>query len=438
MKKDKEPVLTKNILSEEEFLIVVQKYAHELLSQCMVVRGKDPGLKIFNKKFLGLLIANARILEDFLDDHGAKKNKTWFYFRELVAAARSFGQTGYLVAFIQKRYLIVNIELKSLKEFIQKTSEVQNSVVKALIYVLEKIVITADNLGIKHSDSAPDVRGEIDDFSINRGCLPVTLDKPNIKEDGKDIAKICSLYHNFFQEFQTMGCLSGNIDCQEIKQFLPEIINEEYIRKLELEMHNLESFFDTYVNSRFKDDSDIRLVHLRNYISIPLHLLETARTWSHFYERHPKIHQELNKVLKNECILEYIINWALCYCGKFVSYGKNLAEEILGDYTSEGTVELNIPKKMGFHLRPSTLTAKVVNYYGSKVQMVVGEDKFDASSVLSITWAGGKIEREGIKKVTFVGDKRALKDLEILASVNYGEDSMGKDLPLPKELSYLR
>jgi hypothetical protein len=40
--------------------------------------------------------------------------------------------------------------------------------------------------------------------------------------------------------------------------------------------------------------------------------------------------------------------------------------------------------------------------------------------------------------VTFVGDKRALRDLEILASVNYGEDTMGKDQPLPKELSYLR
>lgn len=437
MKKNKKPTLTKNILSEEEFLPFVQKYANELLSQCMVVKEKNPGLKIFNKKFLGLLIANTRILEDFLDDHGAKKNKTWFYFREIVAAARSFGQTGYLVAFIQKRYLGVNIELKSLKEFIQKTSEVQKSLEKALVYLLEKIEITSDKLGLRHSDSPPELIGEID-FSIKRGQLPVTLDKPDIKDDGKDITKICSLYHNFFQEFQTMDCLSGNIDCQEIKEFIPEIINEAYIRKLELEMHNIESFFDTYVNSRFKDDTDLRLVHLRNYISIPLHLLETARTWSHFYERHPEIHQELHKVIKNECILEYIINWALCYCGKFVSYGKNLAEEILCDYTLEGTVELNIPQKMGFHLRPATLTAKVVNYYGSKVQMIVGEDKFDAGSILSITWAGGKIAREEIKKVTFVGDKRALKDLEILASVNYGEDSMGKDQPLPKELSYLR
>ena len=33
---------------------------------------------------------------------------------------------------------------------------------------------------------------------------------------------------------------------------------------------------------------------------------------------------------------------------------------------------------------------------------------------------------------------RALNDIKILAGVNYGEDSMGKDVPLPKELKYLR
>jgi hypothetical protein len=49
----------------------------------------------------------------------------------------------------------------------------------------------------------------------------------------------------------------------------------------------------------------------------------------------------------------------------------------------------------------------------------------------------GKIKKEGIRKVKFKGDKRALDDLKILAEVNYGEDHMGKGIPLPKELSYL-
>jgi hypothetical protein len=57
---------------------------------------------------------------------------------------------------------------------------------------------------------------------------------------------------------------------------------------------------------------------------------------------------------------------------------------------------------------------------------------------LDIQWAGGKIQKEQISEVLFEGDIRALKDIEILAGVNYGEDTMGKGVPLPKELKYLK
>ena len=50
----------------------------------------------------------------------------------------------------------------------------------------------------------------------------------------------------------------------------------------------------------------------------------------------------------------------------------------------------------------------------------------------------GKIQKENLKEVVFEGDSRTLKDIQTLASVNYGEDLMGKGVPLPKELKYLR
>ncbi|MCK5202364.1 MAG: HPr family phosphocarrier protein, partial [Desulfobacterales bacterium] len=58
-------------------------------------------------------------------------------------------------------------------------------------------------------------------------------------------------------------------------------------------------------------------------------------------------------------------------------------------------------------------------------------------SVLDIQWAGGKIQKEELKEVVFEGDARTLKDIETLAGVNYGEDTMGKGVPLPVELKYL-
>jgi len=50
----------------------------------------------------------------------------------------------------------------------------------------------------------------------------------------------------------------------------------------------------------------------------------------------------------------------------------------------------------------------------------------------------GKINKENIVEVVFEGDTRALTDIEILAGANYGEDSIGKGVPLPKELGYLK
>ena len=115
-----------------------------------------------------------------------------------------------------------------------------------------------------------------------------------------------------------------------------------------------------------------------------------------------------------------------------------LAKEILNENIERSTITVGIPVTLGFHSRPSLLVAKIVQHYGGQVELCVGSDRFDASSVLDLQWAGGKIQKENITEVVFAGDARTLKDIEILARVNYGEDTMGKDLPLPKELNYLK
>ena len=70
--------------------------------------------------------------------------------------------------------------------------------------------------------------------------------------------------------------------------------------------------------------------------------------------------------------------------------------------------------------------------------MIANEKEFDATSVIDLMWAGGMIKKENITEIEFRGETLAIKDLQILAKVNYGEDNMGNSTPLPKELSYLR
>jgi len=50
----------------------------------------------------------------------------------------------------------------------------------------------------------------------------------------------------------------------------------------------------------------------------------------------------------------------------------------------------------------------------------------------------GKIDISTDLKARFIGDKRVLDDIKLLAESGYGEDSFGNNTPLPKELTYLR
>ncbi len=50
----------------------------------------------------------------------------------------------------------------------------------------------------------------------------------------------------------------------------------------------------------------------------------------------------------------------------------------------------------------------------------------------------GKIDIGTTIKVVFVGDKRVLADIKLLADNGYGEDNFGNNIPLPEGLTYLR
>lgn len=148
--------------------------------------------------------------------------------------------------------------------------------------------------------------------------------------------------------------------------------------------------------------------------------------------------RKIAKIIQREKIIDSIINFALYYYTFFINDGVQIAKDILDKFTVIEKAVLKVPEGLGFHLRPSTLVAKVVGKHNSPVTMIVKNKEFDAGSVIDIMWAGGVIKKNGITEIEFRGDENAVRDLKILAAANYGEDPMGNSTPLPKELSYLR
>ncbi|MCK4999487.1 MAG: HPr family phosphocarrier protein, partial [Anaerohalosphaera sp.] len=300
--------------------------------------------------------------------------------------------------------------------------------------------------------------------------------------------------------------------------------SEESLRSLELKFHNLQSLYDTYVSKTETEGLDTDLPVLRGHISVVFHLLRIATEFAHYYERHVinkpfESSDSDRKLVDADALLSRLTNYAISYASQFLNCAERLCQEMLKKYAEIGRIDVLVPQYRGFHVRPSTLIAKLVLHYGSNVTMLLGDETYDAGSPLELFRANEKInamKRIALAKdivklklvpdsadghdvetiirnvfmnladrsrlvlyerplqlqclslcqdailfeqvsdavakllatgqidivtdmqVTFVGDKRVLNDIKLLAETGYGEDHHGNNIPLAEELRYLR
>ena len=84
-------------------------FSHDYLKCCCFIVDVDMPGYTFTKKLYSTMICASQLLEDFLDFHGAKNNKDWYFYRELAAAVRHLNVASYSQKHITNRlgfYLI--------------------------------------------------------------------------------------------------------------------------------------------------------------------------------------------------------------------------------------------------------------------------------------------------------------------------------------------
>ncbi len=427
---------------EFSFAEKVRIFSADYLKCCVFITTLDDPKNSFNKKLFSKLISSSMLLEDFLDFHGAKNNKNWYLYREYSAAVRHLSLGANFQKHLSNR--LVFYDLANTEDFEAEGEKTLVFLTESLMTMAPEIVDEAKRLQIP----VPNEHFTVADFpSVVTGeLLDYDIDDQDKDQQKKNIVKIASEFLNIAKSFDELKFYEP-YSYEDILTIVPEKINEVEIRRYEMLVHNLQSAFDTYVIHGGFRYGNRKLKQLRGYFSVVFHLLQMVGRLLHFYERHlhqagykntyKKIQEKLSSLINPETILDRIINYGLFYACHFLTTGIELAREILNENIERSSISVGIPVTLGFHSRPSLLVAKIVQHYGGQVELVVGEDRFDASSVLDLQWAGGKIQKENITEVVFEGDARTLKDIEILATVNYGEDTMGKGVPLPKELSYL-
>ena len=421
----------------------VRIYSYDYLKSCIYISAFHDRQDLFTKKLFSKLIASSQLLEDFLDFHGAKNNKNWYLYREFAATVRHLSLGGYSQRHILNR--LSYYDLPNAEEFRKQGRDTLEFLTNTLVKMAPVILDEAKGLNIP----LPEEKYEQAYFpSVSTDeVLEFDIDDEDPDQQKENIVRIASEFLSIAGSFDHLGIYKP-YDLKEILEIVPEKVSEVEIRRFEMLVHNLQSSFDTYVIHGGYRYGNRKLKQLRSYFSVVFHLLQIIGRLLHYYERHlleqgyknvyRKVNKELITMVDSEMLLDRTINFGLFYACHFLSDGKKLAKEILNENIERSSIKVGIPVKLGFHARPSLLVARIVQHFGGQVDLVVGENRFDASSVLDIQWAGGQIHKENITRVRFEGDVRALKDIEILAGVNYGEDTMGKGIPLPQELKYLK
>jgi len=502
-----------------DFRKLIAKRAMTLLGLAKHISQCQSSKEVMIRPLIGTLLSQSTQLEELLDLYGAGNNCEWCGFRSLTAAIKHFSDASYELLHIRYSlplYRLLPIE----QDFAKATEDTLEFTVKILRQTADQILNKAEQLGLPVPSQR--LREESYTEDLPAGSLEHHCQTRKI-EIAKTVALLTTAFLNLAVDSQDVRAAS-RVQHENFASYVQDSVSEEKLRSLELQFHNLQSLYDTYVSGTEAAKLDMDLPVLRGHISVVFHLLRTATLFVHHYERHVNKQpcdslSRQEPVVNADELLDVLMKYSITHINLYIGCAEHLCHEMLKRYAEVGEIEVAVPPYRGFHVRPSTLIAKLALHYGSAIQMKLDDEVYDASSPLGLfranekinaqkrrwlsaevvrlkllqeqnqqsdfntivrevvlTLAGqsklilyeqplqlpeepartegtllerivdemarllaiGKIDVDTKMTAKFIGDKRVLADIELLAKSGYGEDKFGNNIPLPEKLSYLR
>ena len=266
---------------ENSFHDKVRIFSNDYLKCCLYLIHTNDPKNAFTKMLYSKLISTSMLLEDFLDYHGAKNNKDWYFYRELSAAVRHLSLGANFQKHLSNRLLFY--DLPDYSDF-QKEGEVTlDFLTKSLVKMAPVIMEEARLLNIP----IPEDRFHADDFpsTTTDHMLRYDIDDQDKDLQKKHIVKIASEFLNITKDFDQLKFYEPYA-YEDILSIVPVKVNEVEIRRYEMLLHNLQSSFDTYVIHGGFRYGNRKLKQLRGFFSVVFHLLQMVGRLLHFYERH--------------------------------------------------------------------------------------------------------------------------------------------------------
>lgn len=391
------------------------------------------------RQHLYQLWIEADLVESFLDDHGAKHNRSFCYFRELMASVRGFSQVGFRLEHLQNRLEGYDTLLA---EDPDRSQACRESLFRARHFTRESIHSLirdlrgeSTSLGVHWGDSFfPEERFHSGHVNLR---LPHNLGDEMLEEEELKIAEVASKYLQVCSLFSELSVRPLE-DADVRERFLAKVCTEERARVYEATVHNLQSAYDTHIKDTTMEAGDARLHRMRGHASAAFHLLESVTGLAHFVERHEVGAREddqkrrIGELIDRTEVRDITLNCLLYWASELLLLGEPLAREILSSFSNVQEVELHLPEGVALHARPVSLIVAVVNRYEMPVEMEVAGKSCNAASILEVLINAGSNPDES--RYVFRGDARPLMDIKLLFEASLGENGL-QDLPAP--LSYL-
>lgn len=405
------------IVDEAEFTRAVNSRAGAVLdvARRFGASERDDIESLFTRPVLAVLHSDATQLEELLDAYGALRNERWRPFRGLVAAVKLFARVQYSLTHLvhaapQYRLLCEKADLDAaLLQARRFTAGVLQTAGRRLVEAAPGLGLTA---------RATDLPEEF----LAVGRLPPDAPLRHVDDAAETVTRLATAFLNLADGPGPLSSAAWSV-AGALRTLPPE--NE--LRILTEDFHNLQALYDTHVAHTDAEREDPELLSLRGQASVVYHLLDVATDLVHYRERHvrrapfanaaslPSARPDLVDPERLDAVLR---DCALTVAATYVQVGRTLAQQLLRRYAERGEISVPVPRYRGFHVRPSTLVARVVLHYGSAVSMTLDGETYDAASPLELFRANEAINAR----------KRRWLAQEIGNLVSGAEDRLDGDL----------
>ena len=179
-----------------------------------------------NRKCYSSLIQQAELLESFLDEHGARQNKTWSFFTEFVASIRNLVIATFYIRHLMDRYPFYNLrdsdEQKS--RFFEDAQTVLEFLNQSILHLYEECLRAGKKNNLEFSDDTVDP-DQFSEVEVNKQ-LPKNAEDEQIKEDEE---RIIDMFEKMSNVASMMEDMNSRVRQKEgdLKRIVPEIIDEK-------------------------------------------------------------------------------------------------------------------------------------------------------------------------------------------------------------------